>query len=316
MPLDPKAQSLLDMVYRVGAPRFAQLNERQARHSFQKLAYAFRPGMPAVSSVTDVPIPRADGSVLMARLYRPLQSRAGEVLPLLVYCHGGGWCIGDLDSYDVFCRQLANGAGIAVLSVDYRLAPEHPFPAGYLDVSLAVAWSIENADLLEIDAGAVALGGDSAGGNLSLAVAIKRRDEQMTPALRHLLLIYPCTQMLSDRPSRETYGEGFFLDRDSLEWFFERYLPEGNVDDWRASPMNATSLAGLPAMSFVTAECDPLTDDAAAFAARCRSEGGDVVYREVAGMVHGFAILGGFFPQAMDAVATICDDLRAALMRA
>lgn len=313
MSLDPKAQSLLDMVYRVGAPRFAQLDERQARHSFQKLAYAFRPETPAVTSVTEVPIPRADGSVLMARLYRPIQAHAGERLPLFVFCHGGGWCIGDLESYDVFCRQIANGAAVAVLSVDYRLAPEHPFPAGYLDVALAVDWSIENADLLEIEPDAVALGGDSAGGNLTLAVALKRRDEQVLPALRHLVLIYPCTQILSDRPSRETYGEGYFLDKDSLEWFFERYLPEGEAADWRASPMNAQSLAGLPPMSFVTAQCDPLTDDVAAFADRCRAEGCDVVYREFAGMVHGFAILGGFFPQATEAVAAICTDLQARL---
>lgn len=314
MSLDPKAQSLLDMVYRVGAPRFAQLNERQARHSFQKLAYAFRPETPAISSVTEVPIPRGDGSVLMARLYRPVQAHSGDVLPLLVYCHGGGWCIGDLDSYDVFCRQLANGAGIAVLSVDYRLAPEHPFPAGYQDAALAVEWSMENADLLEIRADAVALGGDSAGGNLTLAVALKRRHEVTTPALKQLILIYPCTQILSDRDSRERYGEGFFLDKDSLAWFFERYLPDGNEDDWRASPMAADSLAGLPPMTFVTAQCDPLTDDARAFADRAAAEGGEVTYREYAGMVHGFAILGGFFPQAVAAVDAICEDLRSTLV--
>jgi len=313
VPLDPKAQGLLDMVYRVGAPRFHELNETQARHSFEKLAFAFRPPAPAVASVTEVPIPRADASVLMARFYRPLQSKSGEALPLLVFCHGGGWCIGDIESYDVLCRELANGAGIAVLSVDYRLAPEHPFPAGFLDADLAVEWAMEHADLLEIDPERVAMGGDSAGGNLSLAVALARRERAASPALRHLALIYPCTQIESDRAGRDTYGDGYFLDRESLVWFFTRYLPNGNAADWRASPMCAESLAGLPAMAMVTAECDPLTEDSMAFVDRVRREGGQVDYHEFAGMVHGFALLGGYFPQANTAVATLCSALAEAL---
>lgn len=314
MPLDPKAQGLLDMVYRVGAPRFHELNETQARHSFQKLAFAFRPEAPAVASVTEVPIPRADGSALMTRYYRPLKAGGDAVLPLLVYCHGGGWCIGDIESYDVLCRELANGAGIAVLSVDYRLAPEHPFPAGFLDADRALEWSMEHADLLGIDPDRVAMGGDSAGGNLSLAVAIARRERNAAPGLKHLALIYPCTQIESDRPGRDTYGDGYFLDRESLVWFFTRYLPEGNADDWRASPMCAASLEDLPAMTLVTAECDPLTDDSIAFAERVRAEGGRVAYHEFAGMVHGFALLGGYFPQANTAVSTLCSSLAAALV--
>lgn len=313
MPLDPKAQGLLDMVYRVGAPRFAELNEAQARHSFQKLAYAFRSPVPAVASVTEVPMGRADGSVLMGRLYRPLSAASGERLPALVFCHGGGWCIGDIESYDVLCRELANGAGIAVISLDYRLAPEHPFPAAFQDADLAVDWIIEQADLLEIDPVRLAMGGDSAGGNLTLAVALARRERAASPPLRHLALIYPCTQILSDRPGRERYGEGYFLDQDSLAWFFARYLPDGGEDDWRASPMCAASLAGLPAMTLVTAECDPLTDDSVAFAARVRAEGGQVDYHEYAGMVHGFALLGGYFPRARDAVALLGRRLAAAL---
>ncbi len=313
MPLDPKAQGLLDMVYRVGAPRFSDLDHHQARRSFEKLAFAFRPDVPPVASVTDVPIARPDGSALIARLYRPRQAASGQILPLLVYCHGGGWCIGDIESYDVLCRELANKAGIAVLSVDYRLAPEHPFPAAVVDADLAVDWAIEHADLLEIDAERVAMGGDSAGGNLTLAVALARRERSAMPALRHLALIYPCTQIESDRPGRETFGDGYFLDKDSLVWFFERYLPEGAADDWRASPMNAASLANLPGMTMITAECDPLTDDCVAFAERVRTEGGLVDYHEFAGMVHGFVPLGGYFPQANDAVDTVSAALSRAL---
>ena len=315
MPLDPKAQGLLDMVYRVDAPRFHELNVTQARHSFEKLAFAFRPDAPPVASVTDVPIPRNDGSALMARLYRPLQAGSGTVLPLLVYCHGGGWCIGDVPTYDVLCRELANGSGAAVLSVEYRLAPEHPFPAAFLDAQLAVDWAIEHADLLEVDPDAVAMGGDSAGGNLTLAVALARRERGETPPLRHLAVIYPCTEIHSDRPSREAYADGFFLDRETLVWFFERYLPGDEAEDWRASPMRAQSLAGLPPMTLVTAECDPLVDDCIAFAARVRAEGGVVTHHAYDGMVHGFFTLGGYFPQANDAVAQVADDLAAAFAR-
>ncbi|MEZ5626404.1 MAG: alpha/beta hydrolase [Rhodocyclaceae bacterium] len=313
MALDPKARGLLDMVYRVGAPRFHELDVAQARRASEKLMFAFRPDAPPVASVTEVPMPRIDGSALMARLYRPLQAASGQVLPLLVFYHGGGWCVGDVPSYDVVCRELANGAGCAVLSVEYRLAPEHPFPAAYDDALRAPTWAIEHADLLEIDPDRVALGGDSAGGNLLLAVALAWRTRTGLPALRYLAAIYPCTEIHSTRPSRETYGDGYFLDRESLRWFFERYLPNGESEDWRASPMRADSLAGLPPMTLVTAGCDPLTDDCLAFAERMVSEGGVVRHHAYDGMVHGFFTLGGYFPQANAAVAQVAADLAEAL---
>lgn len=313
MPLTSQARSLLDMVYRVGAPRFHELSVAQARHSFQKLLFAFRPEAPAVAAVTEVPIPRPDGSVLLARLYRPLSAGPGAVLGLLVYFHGGGWCVGDVDSYDVLCRELANGAGCAVLSVDYRLAPEHPFPAAVNDARLAFDWAVEHAGLLGIDPQRIALGGDSAGGNLAIVTALALRDaHRCQPCF--LLLVYPCTEILSQRPSRQIYGDGFFLDRESLQWFFERYLPAGQAEDWRASPMRAASLAGLPPMLLVTAECDPLTDDCVAFAERVRAEGGAVTHLPVAGMVHGFLTLGKLFPEARDTVNAAAQRLRSALI--
>jgi acetyl esterase/lipase len=309
MSLDPKARALLDMVYRVGAPRFHELSVAQARHSMEKLLFAFRPEAPAVASVTEVPIPCTDGGVLMARLYRPISAEAETRLPLLVYYHGGGWCIGDVPGYDVLCRELANLSGWAVLSVEYRLAPEHPFPAAVDDALLAVEWAADNADLLEIEAEGLALGGDSAGGNLAIVTALQARDRGF-PMLSQLLLIYPCTEILSQRPSRRLYADGYFLDRESLVWFFERYLPNGEFDDWRASPMRAPSLAGLPPMFLVTAGCDPLTDDCLAFAERVRVEGGEVEHHPVPGMVHGFFTLGKFFPQANDAVRAAALALR------
>ncbi|MFT3758020.1 alpha/beta hydrolase [Thauera sp.] len=311
MPLSPEARSLLDMAYRVGAPKFHELSPAQARHSFQKLQFAFRPEAPAVASTTEVPMARADGSALLSRLYRPLSSSPQDVLPLLIYFHGGGWCVGDVASYDVLCRQLANASGCAVLSVEYRLAPEHPFPAALDDAALAFDWAVQQADLLGIDAGRIALGGDSAGGNLSIVTALSRRDAEVGP--RFLLLIYPSTEILSERPSRQNYGEGYFLDFGTLQWFFERYLPEGNTEDWRASPMRAASLAGLPPAMLISAEFDPLVDDCAAFARSLRDAGCEVDYRQVDGMVHGFITLGKLFPQAEETVQEAGRALAAAL---
>lgn len=311
MPLTPEARSLLDMAYRVGAPRFHHLSEAQARHSFHKLQFAFRPEAPAVASTAEVPIARPDGSAMLARLYRPLQSHAADVLPLLVFFHGGGWCVGDVPSYDVLCRQLANASGCAVLSVEYRLAPEHPFPAATEDARLAFRWATDNADVLAIDPERIALGGDSAGGNLSIVTALALRGQGAQP--RFLMLVYPSTEILSTRASRERYADGYFLDRETLQWFFERYLPAGETEDWRASPMRARSLAGLPPMLLIGAEFDPLVNDCEAFAARVAAEGGDVSYHVFPGVVHGFLTLGKVFPEAAQAVDLCARALRRAL---
>lgn len=308
MPLTPEARSLLDMAYRVGAPRFHHLSAAQARHSFEKLQFAFRPEALAVASTIEVPMPRPDGTALLARYYRPLACHVGERLPLLIYFHGGGWCVGDVASYDVVCRELANDSGCAVLSVEYRLAPEHPFPAAPDDARFAFEWAVDNADLLEIDAERIALGGDSAGGNLSIVTALALREAAIRP--RFLMLVYPSTEIRSERPSRERYADGFFLDRETLQWFFERYLPAGDTEDWRASPMRAASLAGLPPMLVIGAEFDPLVDDCEAFAARVAAEGGEVRYHAFAGVVHGFFTLGKVFPEARQAVEMCAAALR------
>lgn len=313
MSLDPKARELLAMVYRVNAPRFHDLSVSQARHATQKLMFAFRPEVPAVASTVEVPIPRPNGTVLLARLYRPLGSHASESTALLIYFHGGGWCTGDLSSYDVLCRELANLSGAAVLSVDYRLAPEHPFPAAVHDAWLAFEWSSENAGLLGVDPERLALGGDSAGGNLAIVTAIEARERAM-PMPVALALIYPSTQIHSNRPSRDRFADGYFLDRETLRWFYERYFAEAaEAETWRASPMFASSLAGLPPFVMVTAGCDPLTDDCLAFAARCEAEGGQVLHRHFDGMVHGFVPLGKFFEQGNEAVRCISSYLKGAL---
>ena len=316
MALDPQAQALLAMIYRVGAPRFHELDTHQARRSFEKLQGTFGPEARAVSSVTEVPIPatHAKDGVIMARLYRPLSAGPDEILPVAFYFHGGGWCIGDVASYDGLCRELAHLGGVAVLSVDYRLAPEHPFPTAVEDALRAVTWSLANAALLGIDPSRFALVGDSAGGTLSAVTALHLRNAN-GPQAALQLLIYPCTDILSQRPSRREFASGYFLDTESLAWFFERYLPnQDDWNDWRASPINAGRFDGLPPATFILADCDPLTDDGKAYAALLGEAGVPVTVLEFEGMVHGFFSLGKYFPQAVKAVERAGDALRAALL--
>ena len=301
MPLLKEVQTLLDMVYRVGAPAFHQMSVEQARHSFRKLQFAFNPDRPPVASVLDIPVPRKDGSAMLTRLYRPLQRNPGEVLPLLIFFHGGGWCIGDIESYDTFCRDLTNRSNCAVLSVEYRLAPEHPFPAATDDAMLAYEWAMDNEQLLGIDSERIGLAGDSAGGNLAIVTAIAARDKGARVPVC-LLLIYPCTLIRSESDSRRRFEHGFMLDTESLEWFFERYLRGHNEEDWRASPMRAQSLRDLPSMCLVTAEYDPLLDDCEAFSERVRAQGGKVERIQVPGVVHGFITLGKLIPVAEEVV--------------
>lgn len=312
--LDPKAKTLLEMVYRVGAPKFHQLSVAQARRSMEKLQYAFQPDPPAVAFVLEVPITRVGRheGVLLARAYRPIGAAQGKVLPLLLFFHGGGWCLGSVDTHDVFCRELCNAAGVMVLSVDYRLAPEDPFPAAVDDAWLAYRWALEHAAEIGADPACLLLGGDSAGGTLCLATALWVRDAEL-PSPRLQCLIYPSTEIYSDRPSRETYASGYFLDRETLEWFFERYLPHpGDALDWRASPLLADSLAGVAPVCLVTAGCDPLLDDCLALAEALESSGVKVQHHHYAGMVHGYATLGKHFSQGSDTVRVLATAIQAA----
>ena len=221
---------------------------------------------------------------------------------------GGPWLEPKLRAFS----RVNDWVGEHILLSTTRLAPEYPFPAAVHDARFAFDWTVEHADLLGIDAARIALGGDSAGGNLSLVTALALRDAGGTQP-RFLLLVYPSTEIVSARPSRQRYADGYMLDRGTLAWFFARYLPEGNGEDWRASPMRAASLAGLPPMLLVGAEFDPLVDDCAAFAERVRAEGGEVDYREIPGVIHGFLTLGKLIPESAPTVALAGEALRAAL---
>ena len=223
-------------------------------------------------------------------------------LPALVYFHGGGWVIGDLDTHDVLCRQLANGARCAVFSVDYRLAPEARFPAAVEDCIAATQWVAAQAKTLAIDAERIAVGGDSAGGNLATVVALAAR-EAGGPKLCYQLLIYPATDQRMGFPSIEKKGAGYLLTKKGMEYFRSHYLPkESDWLDWRASPYLARSLAGLPPAYVLTAGFDPLVDEGRAHAERMAKEGVAVEYKEYPDMVHGFLLFGGALDTANAAV--------------
>ncbi len=313
MTLSDKARAMLEIVHRPDKPRFEDLSVDEARRAFDKMSSLFSSSAALEQvDVRDIEIDRDDGSVLAARLYRPKRLRERETLPVTLYYHGGGWCVGNVASYDGFCASLAVEAACAVLSVEYRLAPEHPFPHGLEDARHAFEWVRAQGSRFGLSRRRIALAGDSAGATLAIVTALSLRDGAGASPL-FLCLIYPCVQILSERPSRLKFGEGYFLDNGSMAWFFSRYLPDGNDEDWRASPLNADSLAGLPPMMLITAEYDPLSDDAAAFAERVRGEGGAIEHIAVAGMIHGFLPFDNFFPEAVTLRKRIAAALHAAL---
>jgi acetyl esterase len=235
------------------------------------------------------------------RLYRGLGAAAGAPLPLLVYFHGGGWTIGDLDTHDIVCRTLANKARCAVIAVDYRMGPEHKFPAAVEDCIAATRWVAERAAALGVDAARIAVGGDSAGGNLAAVVAITLRDA-LGPALVFQALVYPATDQRMDSASHARFGEGYLLTRDNMLWFRDNYLSPADYDDWRASPLRAADLARLPPAHIITAGYDPLVDEGRAYSDRLVAAGVPVLYECFEGMAHGFLTMGGVVAAANHAL--------------
>ena len=246
-----------------------------------------------------------------ARLYTP--PGAQDPTPLLVYFHGGGWVIGDLETHDDPCRFLAAHSGAKLLSVDYRLAPEHPFPAAAEDAFAAYEWATANAERLGVDPGRIAVGGDSAGGNLAGATCLTAREAGVpSPAMQ--LLIYPVTETAGTAASRRTFAEGFLLTRGDMNWFEERYLPPGvDREDPRVALLNATDLSGLPPAYVAVAGFDPLRDEGEAFAQQLREAGVQVALRRHPELVHTFASLTAICPSARQAMLEAAGALRMGL---
>jgi acetyl esterase len=283
-----------------------------ARTQLRVLAASFKQDIP-VAAVTDLSIPGLQGSI-RARHYRPIE---GEGEPLLVFYHGGGQVIGGLDTHDDLCRQICREGGLHVLSVDYRLAPEHKAPAGADDAYTAFRWAIDNAGELGADPGRVAVGGDSAGGNLAAVVSQRARNEgTRLPVLQ--LLLYPVTNYSGETRSQTLFAEGFFLTKQDLDRCRDWFLTGAPVDalDPRVSPLLADDLSGLPPALLVTAGFDPLRDEGRQYADELRKAGVTVDYREFGSLVHGFANFFALGGGSRSAVAETISALRAHLARA
>lgn len=309
--LHPQARALLDFIEARGIPPTHTLSPADARAFYRERRVTTQPLPAEVAEVRDL---AADGphGTIPVRLYRPLGSGAGP-LPVLVYYHGGGWVIGDLDTHDVLCRELANGAGCAVVAVDYRMGPEHRFPAAVDDVLAATRWVRREAAALGLDANRLAVGGDSAGGNLAAVVSIAARDAGDLP-IAFQLLIYPATDMRRGHPSHQANGQGYLLTSDTMTYFHDHYITDPAHDlDWRASPLLHADLSKLPPALVLTAGYDPLRDEGAAYAEALTAAGNHAVYVCFERQIHGFITMGKVLDEANTAVALCAAELRRAL---
>jgi acetyl esterase len=309
MALDPQVRAVIDLVIKSGRPAYHQLSPKDARQLFRDTRPAATPTPPEIGTVTNL---LADGKIPI-RVYRPIGAPADRALPALVFFHGGGWVIGDLETHDVLCRQLTAEAGVTVIAVDYRLAPEAKFPAAADDSWAATKWIVANAGRLGVDATRIAVGGDSAGGNLAAVVTLLARDAG-GPSIAYQVLLYPVTDVGTETGSYRAFAEGYMLTRDSMRWFFDHYLASpDNAADVRVSPLRAKSLSGLPPALIVTAGFDPLRDEGEAYARALRDAGVTVDYICYGGMVHGFVPMGKLIDTGNRAVSHIAASLRQAL---
>lgn len=309
--LDPQARALLDEFSAEGLPPTYALSVEEAR---DRLVRLFAPDegdeLEPVGDVRELSIAGPDGSIPL-RVYRP----DGEPpFPTLVYFHGGGWVLGTLDTHDSVCRTLTNLAECAVVSVDYRLAPEHPFPAAVEDTYAATRWVADHAGRIHVDPDRIAVGGDSAGGNLAAATALMARDRG-GPALVHQSLIYPALNppRLNPLPSYDENAEGYFLEYESMEWFYDHYVPhQTDRRNEYAFPLLARDLSGLPSATVLTCGFDPLRDEGIEYAKRLEATGVDVDHVNYDRMIHGFLNLSDVIHRGQDGIEDIADGLRRA----
>jgi acetyl esterase len=318
LPLHPQARAFLDPLNAAGPIDIWTLDPDSLRAAYGPLL-AQRAVEP-VASVVDRAIPGPAGEIPI-RVYTPEEApeeTPGErgPLPVLVYYHGGGFVICDLDTHDSICRALANAARCAVVSVDYRLAPEHRFPAGPEDCYAAACWVAEQASSAGFDASRLAVAGDSAGGNLAAVVSLLARDRG-GPRIAHQLLIYPVTDCAFDTPSYRENAEGYLLTREMMRWFWHHYLGrESDAANPLASPLRAEKLGGLPPATVLTAEFDPLRDEGEAYAARLREAGVPVEATRYEGVFHGFFGMTDVLEPAVQAVSQAANALRRAFAAA
>lgn len=291
MPLDPDAQLVLEMIRMAGRPPFETLTPDEARVAYINSRKVLQPPPEDVAEIRDLTAP-GPASDIRLRVYRANGTTPADKLPALIYYHGGGWLLGDLDSHDGVCRRFANAARCCVVSVDYRMAPEHKFPAPVDDCVAATQWTVTQADALGIDPARVAVGGDSAGGNLAAVMALLARDGTLPP-LTFQLLIYPATDMMMTTVSSQTITDGVPLTSKTMRWFIDHYMRgDGDERDWRASPLRAADLSGTAQALVLTCAHDPLCDEGIAYARRLEREGVRVTHLHFSDQIHGFMSMG------------------------
>jgi acetyl esterase/lipase len=308
MPVTPEVQTILDLIDAAGQPAREEMTPGELREAYAALSLI---GTKAeMASVTDRSVPGPEGAI-GARVYVPTSAPGPS--PVLVYFHVGVWVIGDLETHDATVRALADASGVTVVSVDYRLAPEHPFPAAVDDCIAAVRWVVDNAADLDVDPARLAVGGDSAGGNLAAIVAQELRDSG--PDIRFQLLVYPVTDGTLSLASIDENADGYFLTKATMTWFWEQYVGDGDWTGPRVSPLHASDevLAGLPPTLVITAEYDPLRDEGEAYAARLAAAGVDATSSRYDGVIHGFCSMRDMVPEGKAAVDEAGEALRRAL---
>jgi acetyl esterase len=307
--LHPDAQRVCDLIVAVNRPAMETLTPPEAREAYLASRKALQADPEDVAEVRELQAAGPAGAIPL-RFYRGKGAGNERLQPALVYYHGGGWVIGNLESHDQTCRAIANAAGCIVIAVDYRLAPEHKFPAAADDAIAATRWIWQNAEQLGIDGTRIAVGGDSAGGNLAAVVALDARDRGGPPVALQVL-IYPSTDMGLSFASHERFAEQLPLRRSTMRWFVENYLRNAaDKDDWRASPLKARNFAGLPPALVATAGFDPLSDEGQAYAKALADAGVPVTLERIDGQIHGFLNMGRMVADSGRLIASIAGTLR------
>lgn len=293
-------RSIVNAMAKAKRPPFYSLSPHQAREAYAAGAGVLELSVRQMARVQDFTIAARDGYDLSARLYAPQAAEDGPALPVLLYFHGGGFTIGSIQTHDVLCRELSQAAGCAVVSVDYRLAPEHKFPTAVHDAWDALQGLVTAAESLGLDSERVAVGGDSAGGTLAAVCAVLARDAGLPLALQ--LLIYPGCAAHQDTTSHHRFAHGFVLEEPSITWFFNQYLrTPADREDWRFAPLNATDLHGVAPAWLGLAECDPLVDEGLMYGDKLRAEGVAVDLEIYRGVTHEFIKMGRALPEAVQA---------------
>ena len=309
MPVDPQCRAVLAATA-VNASVFEVRDPAEARRRYDAGTAVFAPATPPLDHVADDVLPGPAGP-LPIRIYRP-RGLGARLLPTVAFFHGGGWVFGNRDSHDAVCRILAHQAGALVVSLDYRLAPEHKFPAAFDDCVAATRWLLAQAGELGGDAARVAVAGDSAGGNLAAATCLALRDAG-GPAPVFQLLIYPAVDLAADSDSHRAFADGYLLTAKAIAWCTDSYLAGAEeVSDWRASPLRAANHRGLPPALVQTAEFDPLRDEGLAYARRLEAAGVRTSHTRYAGMIHGFLRMGRLVDDAAKALSEGAGALAAA----